>query len=68
MVKVIHVDDHGVEVAAIELDDFDVELLYAGIAARLKEAATAPVSPSARLDLSKEARERRSRILKRVNA
>ncbi len=68
MVKVIHVDDDGVEVAAIELDDFDVEILYAGIANRLKEAASAPVSPSQRLDLSKEARERRSRILKRVNA
>ena len=32
MVKVIHVDDNGAEMATVEIDDFTIETVYAGIA------------------------------------
>ncbi len=39
MVKVIHLADDGTEMAAIEVDDFTIEVIYAGIAEMLREAA-----------------------------
>jgi len=53
MVKVMHVDDSGAEVATIELDDFTVKILYSGIAAKLEEAST-EVRPSQQFELSRE--------------
>jgi hypothetical protein len=67
MVKVTHVDDSGVEGATIELDDFAVQILYSGIAEKLEEAST-EVRPSPQCELSKEERQRRARILHRINA
>ena len=39
MVKVIHLADDGTEMATIEVDDFTIEVIYAGIAEMLREAA-----------------------------
>ena len=41
MVKVTHLSDDGTEMASIELDDFTIEVIYAGLAAMLREAAAA---------------------------
>ena len=69
MVKVIHLADDGTEMAAIEVDDFTIEVLYAGLADLLREAARAPVpvpelGPSC--ELSRQARQRRDKILTRI--
>jgi hypothetical protein len=68
MVKVIHVDDDGVQVAAIELDDFTIEILYSGIADLLKNAARGRPDQASPVALSREALQRRSRILNRIHA
>ena len=39
MIKVIHLADDGTEMAAIEVDDFTIEVIYSGIAEMLREAA-----------------------------
>ncbi len=36
MVKVIHLADDGTEMAAIEVDDFTIEVIYSGIAEMLR--------------------------------
>jgi hypothetical protein len=67
MVKIIHLADDGTEKAAVELDDFTVEVIYSGIADMLRDAATAQtadVAPS--FDLSREARQRREKVLTRI--
>ena len=67
MVKVIHLADDGTELAAIELDDFTIEILYSGLAHLLREAAHGRVpegGPSS--ELSRQARQRRDKILTRI--
>ena len=67
MVKVIHVADDGTEVAAIEVDDFTIEVIYSGIAEMLRQAASAPAAPTAAAgDLSRAERQRRDKILTRI--
>ncbi len=67
MVRVIHLADDGSEVAAIEVDDFTIEVIYSGLAEMLHDAEAAgrplgkPVSP-----LPREARQRRARVLRRL--
>ena len=39
MIRVIHLADDGTEVAAIEVDDFTIEVIYSGIADMLRAAA-----------------------------
>ena len=39
MVKVIQVAEDGTETAAIEVDDFTIEVIYSGIAEMLRQAA-----------------------------
>jgi len=68
MVKVIRLADDGTEVAAVEVDDFTIEILYSGIAEMLRSAAT-PIARSAGPalgDLPREARQRREKILTRI--
>jgi hypothetical protein len=65
MVKVIRVDDDGAEVAAIEVDDFIIEIIYSGIAEMLRNAESAQAPVPAR-DLPPAARQRRAKILSRV--
>jgi hypothetical protein len=68
MVKVIRVGDDGAEVAAIEVDDFIIEIIYSGIAEMLRDAESAKVTGSVAKDLPREARQRRAKILSRVRA
>jgi len=67
MVKVIHMDDNGAEMATVEIDDFTIETVYAGIATLLRTAsAEAPAAPPR--GLSREARQRREKILNRIHS
>jgi hypothetical protein len=67
MVKVIHLADDGTEMAAIEVDDFTIEVIYSGLAEMLRNAA-ATHQPAATPDgrLPREARQRRERVLSRL--
>ena len=49
MVRVTQLADDGTELAAVEVDDFTIEVIYAGLADMLREAAAArpPVSTPA---------------------
>ena len=67
MVKVIRVAADGTEMAAIEVDDFTSEVIYSGIAEMLRQAAAsneAATAPGG--ELSREARQRREKILSRI--
>jgi hypothetical protein len=66
MFKVIQLDERGMELAAVELDDFVVETVYSGIATLLREAAAAP-RPSTPVELSRAARQRQQKILTRLH-
>ena len=69
MVKIIHVSDDGTEKAAVELDDFTIEVIYSGLAERMREAAATQL-PVAGLspELTHQARRRRQRVLSRIRA
>jgi hypothetical protein len=67
MVRVTQLADDGTETAAIEVDDFTIEVIYSGLAEMLREAAAvrpAVVAPSC--ELPREARQRRQRVLSRI--
>jgi hypothetical protein len=67
MVKVTHLSDEGAEMASIELDDFTVEVIYSGLAAMLRDAAAAgPATPAPSGELSRQALQRRQRVLSRL--
>jgi hypothetical protein len=67
MVKIIHVDDDGTEKAAVELDDFTVEVIYSGIADMLRDAETAEAAHAvSAFDLSREERQRRQKVLTKI--
>ncbi|HVA09913.1 MAG TPA: hypothetical protein VNG12_24575 [Acidimicrobiales bacterium] len=66
MIRVVHIDDSGSECATVELDDFTVEILYSGISVMLREAAQKQAPPAPVIQLSKEARSRRERVLNRI--
>ena len=67
MVKVTHLSDDGTEMASIVLDDFTIEVIYSGLAAMLREAAAgAPAVPAPSGELSREALQRRQRVLSRL--
>jgi hypothetical protein len=70
MIRLIHVADDGSEVAAIELDDFVIEVVYSGIAEMLREAAcTRVVSVTAgTCEPTRAERQRREKILARIRA
>jgi hypothetical protein len=69
MVKVIQVADDGTEVAAIEVDDFTIEVIYSGIAEMLREAASAePVPSTDPWGLPRAERQRREKIITRIRA
>jgi hypothetical protein len=68
MIKVTQVADDGSETASIEVDDFTIEVLYAGLADMLKEAAhTRAEATPALCELPRAARQRRQRILTRLH-
>ncbi len=67
MVKVIHLANDGTETASIEVDDFTIEVIYAGLAEMLRDAAAKKQPPApAGPELSREARQRRERVLNRI--
>jgi hypothetical protein len=67
MVKVIHLADDGTEVAAIEVDDFTIEVIYSGLADMLREAASAQAAPGPTdWELPRAERQRREKILTRI--
>ncbi len=67
MVKIIHVADDGTEKAAVELDDFTVEVIYSGIADMLRDAESAqPAHVASACDLSREERLRREKVLTKI--
>lgn len=67
MVKIIQVADDGTEKAAVELDDFTVEVIYSGIADMLRDAVTAQAADVApNFDLSRQERQRREKVLTRI--
>jgi hypothetical protein len=67
MVRLTQLADDGTELAAVEVDDFTIEVLYSGLAEMLREAAAPrpPVSAPA-CDLSRQAHQRRQRVLSRI--
>jgi hypothetical protein len=68
MVKVIQLADDGTEMASVEVDDFTIEVIYSGLAEMLRQAAAArPAVALASCDLSREARQRRQRVLNRLH-
>ena len=67
MVKVIQLADDGTETVTIEVDDFTIEVVYSGIAEMLRAAAAGGASAAlAGGELSRDARQRRERVLRRV--
>ena len=64
MIRVTQLADDGTELAAVEVDDFTIEVIYAGLADMLREAAaTRPPVSTPTCDLPRQARQRRQRVL-----
>ena len=67
MVRVIHLADDGTEMAAIEVDDFTIEVIYSGLAEMLRQAAASNEPMGEPLgDMPREERQRREKILSRL--
>jgi hypothetical protein len=69
MVKITQIADDGTETASIEVDDFTIEVIYSGLAEMLRDAATVTPSasaPASGCELSRDARQRRQRVLTRL--
>jgi hypothetical protein len=67
MVKVIQIDDNGAEMATVEIDDFTIETVYAGIATMLRAASATTPAPVAG-ELSRQMRQRRQKLLTRIHS
>ncbi len=69
MIKVTQVAEDGTETVSIEVDDFTIEVIYAGLAEMLREAAKTPAAamPSP-CELPRQARQRREKILTRIHS
>jgi hypothetical protein len=69
MVKVTQLADDGTETASIVVDDFTLEIIYSGLAEMLRHAANEPPQSSAPVnELSRQAQQRRDKILHRLHA
>jgi len=67
MIRVTQLADDGTELAAVEVDDFTIEVLYSGLAEMLRAAAAdRPPESAPACDLSRQARQRRQRVLSRL--
>ncbi len=69
MIRVTHFADDGTEIATVDFDDFTIEVIYSGLAERMREAAETqlPVAGLS-LELTHQARRRRQRVLSRIRA
>jgi len=67
MVRLTQLADDGTELAAVEVDDFTIDVPYSGLAEMLRESAAPrpPVSASA-WDPSRQAHQRRQRVPSRI--
>ncbi len=67
MVRLTQLADDGTELAVVEVDDFTIEVLYAGLADMLRDAAAPrPSATAPSCDLPPQARQRRQRVLSRI--
>ena len=67
MVRVTQFADDGTETAAIEVDDFTIEVIYSGLAEMLRDAAaTGHRVGRPESTLLREARRRQARVLRRL--
>jgi hypothetical protein len=66
MVRVIRLAEDGTEMAAIEVDDFTIEVIYSGLADMLRAASDSSPSGAVRAELPRGERQRREKILTRV--
>lgn len=67
MIRVTHFDDDGTEIATVDFDDFTIEVIYSGLAERMREAAAIQPSVSEpSRELTHDARRRRQRVLSRI--
>jgi hypothetical protein len=67
MVRIIRLAEDGSELAAVEVDDFTIEVIYSGIADMLRAAADNGPADIVRDELPRDARQRREKILTRVH-
>ena len=68
MIRVTHFADDGTEIATVDFDDFTIEVIYSGLAERMREAANQPPVAGPPRELTHEARRRRQRVLSRIRA
>ena len=67
MVRVIRIAEDGTEKESVEIDDFTIEVVYSGISDMLRDAAASKeLGIAASLDLPREARHRREKVLTRI--
>jgi hypothetical protein len=67
MIRLTQLADDGTELAAVEVDDFTMEVLYAGLADMLRRAAASrPAATVPSCDVSRQANQRRQRVLSRL--
>ena len=67
MVRLTQLADDGTELAAVEVDDFTIEVLYAGLAEMLRQgSAPRPPASAPAQELSRQAQQRRQRVLGRI--
>ncbi len=66
MVRVISLAEDGTQIAAIEVDDFTIEVIYSGLADMLRAASDNGPSGAVRDELPRDERQRREKILARV--
>lgn len=66
MVRVIRIAEDGTEKESVDIDDFTIEVVYSGISDMLRDAASNEPGAAASLDLPREARQRREKLLTRI--
>jgi hypothetical protein len=66
MIRIVRLADDGTEMESVVLDDFTVEVLYSGISDMLRDAASNDQGIAPPVDLSREARRRREKVLTRI--
>jgi hypothetical protein len=67
MVRVIRIAEDGTEQESVEIDDFTIEVVYSGISDMLRNAASGKeLGCATPLDLPRDARQRREKVLTKI--
>jgi hypothetical protein len=67
MVRVTRIGEDGTEKESVDIDDFTIEVVYAGISDMLRDAASSKEPGCADpLDFPRDARQRREKVLTRI--